>query len=134
MVAGRGYPQGQQVLSTGGGGMSLRLTPENLAAAYSFLKTTPPFCRWGLPATGKVKFKVFRHKQRCGDHLYLDGKHTIRISSRNVGHTMSLLITMAHEMVHVRCEEMGDKSEHGWMFRKYAAQVCKHHGFDPKLF
>lgn len=112
----------------------IRLTPENLATAYAFLRTTMPFCRWGLPESDEVRFKVFRHKRKCGDHGFINDKHEIRISAANIGHTASLILTMAHEMVHVRCSDMGDKSDHGEMFLRYARQVCKHHGFDPKLF
>lgn len=114
--------------------MSLRLTPENLAAAYSFLQTTMPFSRWGLPATGDVKFTVFRSKTTAGDYLFDNGKHRIRISETCIGRTASLIAVVAHEMVHVKCQLRGDKSDHGEMFQRYARQVCKHHGFDPKLF
>ena len=112
----------------------LRLTPEVLAGSYRFLLMTQPFDKWGLPDTGDVKFKVIRNRRHCGDHGFINGHHEIRVSASLIGHTTNLIQTMAHEMVHIRCMEMGDKSDHGEMFQRYARIVCRYHGFDPKLF
>ena len=112
----------------------LRLTPENLAAAYAFLKTTMPFCRWRLPDADEVRFSVYRHQGFCGDYRFLKGRHHIRISETCIGRTVPLIAVMAHEMVHVKCQMRGDKSTHGAMLNRYGRIVCKHHGFDPKLF
>ena len=114
--------------------MTLPLTPDLLRASYDFLRETPPFKRWGLPPGESVTFKVTRSVKTQGDHLLHDGKHTIRASSRKVGHTASLVALMAHEMVHVVCDREGVRSEHGAPFRKRAAAVCRYHGFDPAEF
>lgn len=115
--------------------MSLKLTPELLAAAYTFLRTTPPFCRWKLPPAETVKFRVTQHKDLHGQ-AWGGGTEPfcIDISAGTVGHTASLVITMAHEMVHIHCFMQGEKAEHGARFKRCAATVCKYHGFDGKVF
>ena len=112
----------------------LRLTPENLASAYTFLRTTHPFCKWRLPEAGAVKFAVIKTAKMHGDWAIINGQHRIRVSEGSVAHTDTLMASMAHEMIHIRCYVRGDKSDHGEMFQRYARQVCKFHGFDPKLF
>jgi len=44
---------------------------------------------------------------------------------------------MAHEMVHLHEHHAGmcrEDVEHSTAFKRLADQVCKVHGFDPKLF
>jgi hypothetical protein len=44
---------------------------------------------------------------------------------------------MAHEMVHLHESQVGTGANgtlHGASFYRVAAQVCRFHGFDPKLF
>jgi hypothetical protein len=114
--------------------MTLPITPELLRASYDFLCATPPLERWDLPRGEDVVFKVTRSRKTQGDHLLLNGVHTIRVSCVKVGHTASLLALMAHEMVHVACDLKGVRSEHGASFRKRAKMVCRYHGFDPAEF
>lgn len=119
--------------------MTLPLTKEMLAAAYDFLVTTPPFSRWKLPEAEDVKFSVTRDQRNFAQYKWDGKQHTIWISSRGVGHSETLLLYLAHEMVHMYLEEMGWESRgtedtHNAAFEKFAAQVCKHHGFDPKAF
>ena len=66
-----------------------------------------------------------------------NGKHLIAISSGMVGHTSSLISTMAHEIIHVHERNAGmcrPGVEHTASFKRWAAQVCKVHGFDPMAF
>lgn len=118
----------------------LHLTPEILRAAYEYLRATPPFNRWGLPPADEVEFHVTRHVDRRGDwNCYQKksgGGHIIRISSVYIGRTDSLMEAMAHEMVHARCEILGDKTSapHGGNFKRLAASVCRRHGFDVRQF
>lgn len=114
--------------------MTLLITPELLRASYNFLRETQPFKWWSLPLGEDVEFKVTRSRKTQGDHLLLDDVHTIRVSSRKVGYTASLVVLMAHEMVHVICDREGVRSEHGAAFRKRAVAVCRYHGFDPAEF
>jgi hypothetical protein len=119
--------------------VTLPLTPQMLAAAYEYLRATPPFRRWKLPAAEQVKFCVIRARDRYGDHRHYreSDEHEIRLSLARIGHTQSLIETMAHEMVHAYEHHKNPKRPHGehsneW--RRLAALVCKYHGFDPKSF
>lgn len=114
--------------------MTLRLTPEALAAAYDYLSWTPPFSRWIMPPSKDIDFVIGRRRDRYGHHTVKGGRHEISISMRKVGHTVTLMTTMAHEMLHVRQAEKGVPENHGPQFRKWAASVCKYHGFDPLEF
>lgn len=117
--------------------MTLPLDPETLEAAYEYLRTTPPFNRWNLPDGEDVSFKVVRDPALRGWYDVRGGKHTIAISSRCIGHSVNLIATMAHEMIHlhqrdVKIETSG--TQHNAAFNALADRVCRHHGFDPKLF
>jgi hypothetical protein len=120
--------------------MTLPLTPEMLAAAYEYMRTTPPFCRLKLPPAAVVKFTVGKFRQDFAEYRW-DGKHhTITMSVNAIGHTTTLMRCMAHEAIHLYLEEnglesrAGGKDTHNAAFRKLAAQVCRHHGFDAKAF
>lgn len=118
----------------------LPLTPEVLAAAYDYLASTSPFNRWNLPDSEDVKFRVIRSRKVFAQYVWEDGSHTIEVSSATIGHTLTLLETMAHELVHVHLRQTGmesrsgDANTHNMAFRKLAAQVCATHGFDLKAF
>lgn len=118
----------------------LPLTPETLAAAYDYLKSTPPFSKWNLPESDEVLFKVTRVRGWFGRYRWNGKKHTIEVSSASIGQTQTLLRYMAHEMVHLHLEDIGMESRtggpntHNAAFRVLAAHVCKVHGFDPKAF
>ena len=118
--------------------MTIRLTPDVLRSAYAFLCTTGPFMRWKLPHPETVKFVVSRSKDKRGDYEQLpDGTHCIRVSALNSGHTINVVATVAHEMVHLyqkHHKTPGHRSEHGAEFLRLAAQVCRYHGFDAKAF
>lgn len=120
--------------------MSLPLTKETLAAAYDYLHSTPPFSRWNLPDSEDVVFKLSRRSREYGRYQWDGERHTITASVHGMSHTITLMRFMAHEMVHLYLEKMGWESRahseevHNHAFRKFATQVCKHHGFDPKAF
>jgi hypothetical protein len=116
--------------------MTLRLTPQMLAAAYDFLRTSQPFSGWKLPESDAVAFTVNHHKYWFGSH---QGAETclITISDATVGHTSTLIRVMAHEMIHLRQYLHGEESRkisHNRDFRRKAALICKIHGFDEKAF
>lgn len=119
--------------------MTLPLTKEMLAAAYDFLAATPPFRDWSLPDSEEVRFKVGRFRSHCA-HYQWDGKqHTITASANAIGHTDTLIRKLAHELIHLHLEELGMDSRgtantHSGAFRRLAAEVCKIHGFDLKIF
>lgn len=114
--------------------MTLRLTFDMLAAAYDFLRTTEPFRRWRLPDSDELGFAVVRVDDLFADFKIKDGTPLIRVSEANNGHVVTLLATMAHEMIHLRQHLTGDREHHGPRFKKMAARVCAAHGFDPKTF
>lgn len=117
--------------------MTLRLTPDVLRAAYEFLSATDPFRSWPLPDSEDVVFKVAKTKDYHGWHDVKRGRHVLAISSSTVGHTASLMATMAHEMTHLYetiAKLTPSNVQHGAAFKKLAARVCKTHGFDPKTF
>lgn len=117
--------------------MALTLTPDALRAAYEFLCETPPFNRWNLPSGEDVKFRVADSKQHFGWHTFDGQRHEIAVSRALVGQTVTLIETLAHEMIHVHERHTGTCKpgvEHSAAFNRWAAQVCRAHGFDPKAF
>lgn len=112
----------------------LPLTLDVIRAAYELLRATPPFRRWGLPPSAEITFRVTRHVD-CFGQCWSDGVVTgIDISEQKVGQTKTLLETMAHEMVHLWQLRSGRKLSHNAEFKRRAAIVCRHHGFDPNAF
>lgn len=122
--------------------MTLALTPARLAATYEFLRAFPPFSRWRLPPAGEVKFEVLATRNFYGHYartLKRDGpvKHYISVSAGRVGHAGTLLMTVAHEMLHLRqeiAEATTPHADHNAAFQRAAAGICRRFGFDPKAF
>lgn len=118
--------------------MSLHLTPEMMEATYELLRVTPPFAGWGLPDPDDLEFRVlstrrytghFRAAKRRGEH------HEIGASMRKIGTLATLERVMAHEMIHLQQELKGTTTpgtEHNANFYVLAAEVARHHCFDPK--
>ena len=123
-----------------GANVNLPLTPEALAAAYEYLKSCPPCSRWNLPEAEDVVFKVSRRSTEFGRYQKVGDKHTISMSAKSIGTTETLMRYLAHECIHLHLEATGMESKggnldtHNAAFRKFAAQVCRVHGFDPKAF
>lgn len=118
--------------------MTLPLTPTNLRAAYDFLASTAPFKDWNLPDGEDITFKVLRRRDTDAQIDTNKNKVTIAVSAGRNGHTATVLLSLAHEMIHLhetRCKiRWRGVEHHGRAFRKWAAEVCEVHGFDPKLF
>jgi len=119
--------------------VTLPLTADMLEACYEFLKTTPPFCDWNLHDGEDVKFRVGKQREKLAQYRWDGKQHEITMSGAAIGHTKTLIGAMAHEMIHMHLEETGIESRgnhatHNAAFRKFAAIVCKIHGFDPKAF
>ena len=115
--------------------MTLPLSPEILRAAYDYLNATPPFARWNLPDSDDVSFKVAKDRSHAGWHEVDRKKHLIAISSYHVAHSHTLLVIMAHEMIHLHQVHSGmsQGGEHNRAFDKLKFRVAKYHGFDPKF-
>lgn len=116
--------------------MPIQLTPEMLALAYDYLAVQKPFSSWNLPPSEDVKFSVSRHKDRFAHHQMVGGVHHLVFSSRFVGRHDSLLVTLAHELIHIHQEEscMMRDNPHDAAFHKLADKVCKLHEFDRLTF
>lgn len=119
--------------------MSLPLTPETMAAAYDFLRTTPPYKALRLPHSDEIIFRVTRDPRKFG-HYRRDryDRREIAISARCNGFTTRLLETMGHEMFHLHEDLIGilykANTEHGATFRGLAKRACRYHGWDLKAF
>jgi hypothetical protein len=110
-----------------------------LEACYEFLKTARPFRDWNLPDGEDVKFIVCKMTDTFAQYRWDGKRHTISVSSNAVGHTATLVRVMSHELIHLHLEAVGIESRgtvntHNRAFRKFAALVCRYHGFDPKAF
>ena len=116
--------------------MTLKLTPGLLRAAYELLCEAPPFNKWNLPNSDDIAFRVSRDRTTQGWYSF-DGTHYIYVSRNLVGYLSTLDSLMAHEMIHVHERHAGACKpgiEHSAAFKKWAAQVCAIHGWDPKYF
>lgn len=114
----------------------MHLTPDILELTYDYLRHLPPFKGWRLPPGDTIEFFLTNHKVAAGVcDVWTDGRIRISISTELVAHTSTLLAIMAHEMVHVHVDRhKKERAHHGPVFKRYAARVCKQHGFDPKMF
>lgn len=105
-----------------------------LESTYDMLRLTRPFKGWRLPPGDEVVFHVSAETTPQGLHWYDDTGHNIRLSARKHKYLHSAIMTLAHEMCHIRQRIVGDRSDHGAVFARMADQVCKHHGFDRGQF
>lgn len=116
----------------------LHMTPDTMEAAYRLLATTLPFRRWAMPHPDKINFVVSLHRDRHAHHRAFCapelGTHEIAISARKVKSVPLLIECMAHEMVHIRQDQLGMRDQHGKGFKRLAKLVCRRHGFDLAKF
>jgi len=114
--------------------VTLRLTPDLLAAGYDFLRASEPFKGWKLPESDDIGFHVVRDPKMHADFGIEKGVPTIRVSENGAGHTVTLLAALAHEIIHLRQHLTGKRDTHGASFKAMAKRVCSSHGFDPQTF
>lgn len=114
--------------------MSLRLTPDILAAGYEFLREAGPIKGWRLPAADGVEFHVVRNPNILADFGVERGVPVIRVNENGAGHTVTVLAALAHEMIHLRQHLTGDRGVHGASFKRMARAICAAHGFDTRAF
>jgi len=117
--------------------VTIPITVGLLRATYALLNETPPFSKWNLPDADDVAFHVAKGKAAYGRHWHDGVQHHLEISSGLNGSLRTLIETMAHEMIHVHERQAGTAVSgvaHSRAFQKWASQVCKAHGFDPKPF
>ena len=113
----------------------IAIKAEHCAAAYDLLRVLPPFNKWKLPPASEVRFRVVRTEHQA--EWYMVGeKHCIDVSAKKHTHIHSLVMTVAHEMLHVHQRIKGSetKAEHNAEFHRLAKRVCLRLGFDPGQF
>jgi hypothetical protein len=100
-----------------------------IAHAYDYLCCTEPFCKWNMPSSDDVKFLVIKNPDRFAHYQMVNDVHHIAVSTRWVNRTDSLLVTLAHEMVHLHARSAGirQRNAHGRAFHALADLVCQHH-------
>lgn len=117
--------------------MTLRLSPDTLASGYEYLRTTPPLKGWKLPHADEVAFHVVSDPRIFADIGFDDdGGPLIRVSAKKNKTSVTLLMSIAHEAIHLHqylCK-LDRGGEHNDDFRKRARLVCRAHGWDEELF
>lgn len=119
------------------GSQLIHITPHTVEAAYELLRTTPPFRGWKLPPADEVEFIICFAIDYRAQHQYLNGRHKIWVSARNVGSLQELTRVMAHEMIHVheeRTKQCRYDVLHSKKFQQWAKRVCQLHCWDLKMF
>lgn len=113
----------------------MRITPDMLAAGYDFLRTTEPFRAWNLPESDDIGFAVLR-TNHSADFGVNNGTPIIRVSERRNKHSNTILMTVAHECIHLyqHLHGLSGGGEHNGDFRARAARICKIHGWDEGNF
>jgi hypothetical protein len=108
------------------------LRVDQLPPAYELLRTLPTLRR--LPHADAVRFEVSLDRDVFGK-VYCAPPHVI-ISGRKHKHVSSWLMTLAHEMVHMRlhADDVPTWDSHGPEFRKHAERICAAFGWDSEVF
>lgn len=114
--------------------MTLRLTPDLIAAGYEYIRCSVP--RWHLPEADEIGFAVVKDTKMFADFCLYKGEPLIRVSEQMHGHTSTLLGTIAHECIHLyqHLKGLDNGGEHNADFWRRAKRMCALHGFDPKTF
>jgi hypothetical protein len=121
----------------------LHLNHQILVQAYELLRLTPPFKAWHLPEADAVEFHAVSIKGVAqAEHYVLANlkkkteHHVIRLNPKRHHTLAAVMMTLAHEMCHMREYELGYRITgcHGAKFDELAKSVCKHHGFDRGQF
>lgn len=115
--------------------MSFPLDPRHVAAMYDCLRVLPPFDKYKLPESDAIEFRTPARTDVFGE--FLDGTPpVITISSARHAHTFTIILTVAHEMLHLiqARNKTDNKSQHNAEFRRLAKRVCSLNGWDYKAF
>ena len=112
----------------------MKITRLALQNMYDCLAVLPPFDRFTLPLSHSIEFRVNQSKMAKG--LYEPDPHQISISRIQHDSYGDVLMTLAHEMVHLALERRGasDHSNHDADFNKLGAEVCDFWGWNFKEF
>lgn len=109
------------------------LRVEQLPPAYELLRTLPTLRR--LPHADEVRFEVGLALD-CYGKVYPGDEPHIILSARKHRHVASWLMTLAHEMVHLRLaiDRVPSWDGHGAEFRRHAERICGAFGWDSEVF
>ena len=115
--------------------MSFPLEPLHLVAMYDCLRVLPPFDKYKLPDSDGIEFRTTARRDIFGEFQY-SKPPIITISSSMHSHTFTVLLTLAHEMIHLvqAIHKSDNKNQHNAEFKRLAKRVCHLHGFDYKAF
>lgn len=114
----------------------LHLTPQMIEAAYELLRATPPFRGWRLPSGDQIEFCVGMARHTAETRPLAEG-YRLMVSNQCVGTLDRLLISVAHEMVHIyqhRTRRETANTEHNRHWHQVAARICRLHRWDGKEF
>lgn len=117
----------------------LHITPDMLVQSYVLLRQTRPFSRWKLPDADEVAFHATpidlpkKHGSQ-GQHWHDGERHHVQVSPERHHTLHAVLMTLAHEMIHMRQYDLGKPNTHGATFERLAGQVCRAHCFDLGQF
>lgn len=112
----------------------VHLSPQILSGLYAVLRGCQPFSRWGLPQADEIRFVVNRNRNFLGYYSVTRGKHQIEVSGVLCTQLQTALVTVAHEMCHLRDRVRGRAKGHGASFKRSAKTVCRLHGWDVGAF
>jgi hypothetical protein len=114
----------------------MRVTADACEAAYDFLRAISPFKGWALPPGDDIEFHItrFDHVADCSIVPTEDGAIRIRISEKCHEHLTTLLMSMAHEMIHVYLVRQGKPISHNAEFMKIGRRLCRQFGWDAGQF
>lgn len=112
--------------------MSDWITDKTIKSMYSLLRSMPPFNKWNLPPSYRIKFKVEHDLPLMGQMHFKPYKMVI--GTKHQEHFETVLTTVAHEMVHMSLYIDGCPSyhQHRKPFRLKTAQIGDLYGFDRK--
>jgi hypothetical protein len=117
----------------------IHLTPEIVEAAYNLLKEAAPFKGWNLPDADDIEFVILRTRKHWADYSFegkpSTGRHIIRLSHKKHSHLDTVLMSVAHEILHMMQQLQNVKeSQHGDYWQQLADEVCELHGWDRMAF
>ena len=114
------------------------ITENSIAGLYSALSDMAIFDEYKLPPASRVDFVIVHDDSICGQYEPPEQgePHIITISTARHVHLYSVLVTLAHEMIHMCVYLDSPKTEnyisHKGLFLKLQKRVAKMYGFDPK--
>ena len=114
------------------------ITENNIANLYSALIEFPVFDEYKLPPASTVEFLVVHDSSMYGQYEPPEKgePHIITISTARHTHLYPVLMTLAHEIIHMCVYLESPKTDkytsHKGLFLKLQKRVANHLGFDPK--